>query len=417
MKKIGIVFALFLFIVPVFCLADFNMANWKYYKEISNAGEGLSRINLDDEVFSGATKDLSDLRIIDSENKEVPFKLVSGKEQFKKDRVAVRMINNSFIPGENSQVILDLGTSGSLVNNLTINTTSENFQRNVKVYGGDDKEKWNVLKDDGYIYDFTDKKANFKSQNTEILFSDSAFRYIKIEIADENGNPVKILSVETGNIVKEKTREYARHPQIKSNENTDKKITEIIVDLGASGIPTGKINIGSENVNFNRSILVYASNENNGNNWTYLSQGYIFRYETPKFIGENMTVAFPETNKRFIKIEIANKDDAPIVVSGIDTFSIYREIIFQTKTNEQYRLFYGNKKADYPQYDLEKYFQYLEPDKAVQATLSGQKDNAGYVPEIEPVRPLTERAPYLLSGILVATSLLLILLVFKFLKK
>lgn len=417
MKKIIIIFAIVLLANASSCLASFDIAKWKYQKDISETKEALSRITLDDEVFSGATKDLADLRIIDGENREVPFKLVSGKENFKNSQISVAMINNSFVAGKNSQVILDMGNSGSLVNNLEINTDSENFQRNVKVYGGNDMQNWSVLKDNGYIYDFTDKKANYKTQNTQILFPDSAYRYIKIEIADDGGGPIKIISVEMNNTIQEKTREYEWHPQIKSNEIVDKKITNIIANLGVSGIPTDKINVESKNVNFNRAILVYASNDENAVDWNYLGQGYIFRYNTPRFTGENMIINFPETNSRFIKIEIKNNDDVPLSISGLSSFSVYREIIFQPTGSGKYSLFYGNPKADYVQYDLEKYFQYLEPNKAVQAKISNQKNNPSYVPEKEPEKPLTERIPYLLSGILTVTSLFLIFLVFGFLKK
>jgi hypothetical protein len=417
MKKLLAILAVVFLFAASSSLADFELARWKYYKNISSVGGDLAKVTLDDEVFSNATKDFSDLRIVDSENREVPFKLVSGKENFERNRVTVKMINNSYIPGQNSQVILDLGTSGSLVNNLTIKTDSENFQRNVVVFGGNDMESWSVLKDNGYIYDFTDKKAAFKSQNTEILFPDSAYRYVKIEIADDSGKPVRIISVETSKLTEAKTRGYERHPRFSSNENTDKKLTEMVIDLGASGIPTDRISFDLKNSNFNRAILIYVSNDENTSDWNYLGQGYIFRYNTPKFIGDNLTVNFPETNKRFIKLEIINRDDAPLSISDLRTFSVYREVLFQTDASGTYRLFYGNSKAKYPQYDLEKYFQYLEPDKAVSAKLENQKDNPGYIPEKEPIKPLTERIPYLLSGILIVTSLLLIFLVFRFLKK
>lgn len=417
MKKLFIIFAAIFLFSATSCLANFDISKWKYYKDISSTGGNLLRVTLDDNVFSSSTKDLSDLRIIDGENREVPFKLVSGKESFKSDRVPVKMINNSYIPGENSQVILDLGTSGSLVNNLTVSTVSENFQRNVKVYGSNDMNAWNVLRDNGYFYDFTDKKANFKSQNTQISFPDSAYHYIKIEIADDGGNPVKIISVETNNTIEEKTRGHERHPQFKSIEKTDKKITEMVADLGVSGIPTDRMNIESKNVNFNRAILIYASNDENAKDWDYLGQGYVFRYNTPKFTGENVTLSFPETTKRYLKLEINNKDDVPLSISGLSSFSVYREVIFQTNVSEKYRLFYGNAKADYPQYDLEKYFEYLEPDKAMEAKITNQRDNSSYIAEKEPEKPLTERIPYLLSGILTVTSLFLIFLVFRFLKK
>jgi hypothetical protein len=417
MKKILFFVAIFFFAFSSVCLASFDISKWKYYKDISNTGDGLSKIMLDDEVFSIGTKGLSDLRIIDEGNKEVPFKLIAGRERSKRDQIPVKMINNSFIPGESSQVILDLGNSGNITNNLAIGTNSENFQRNVKIYGSNDMETWSVLRDNGYIYDFTDKKANFKSQSTEISFSDSTFHYIKVEIADKEGNPVKINSVATSRVIKENSREYERLPQIESREDNQDKSTEIVADLGASGIPTDRVSFDSKNANFNRAVLVYSSNEKKESDWAYLGQGYIFRYNTSKFSGENMSVNFPETSKRFIKIEIINKDDASLEISSLSTFSVYREIMFQSNASKRYRLFYGNQKAEYPQYDLEKYFEYLEPDKAMLARTASQKNNSGYISEKEPEKPLSERIPYLLSGILTLTSLILIFLVYRFLKK
>lgn len=416
MKK-TIISAIIFLAFPLICLGAFDVAQWKYYKEIDvvSPNNGLVKIALDDEIFSGANKNLSDVRIIGNGGNEVPFKIVSGKQETRKTDYSLKMINNSFVPGQYSSVVLDLGEKGKLTNNLTVATSSENFQRNVTVYGSDDANNWNVLRDKAYIYDYTDRRGNVKSQNTSLSFPESAFRYLKLEISDENNDPVKISSVTASQYVIEKNREADRHPQFSVNENKQRQSTEIIADLGLSGIPTNRIFLQSENANFNRGVLIFSSNDKN--DWKLLGQGYIFRYNTPKFSGENLQFNFSETNNRYLKIEVLNKDNEPLIYKDLVTYSTYREIIFQGEISKNYKIFYGNQKTSYPEYDLEKYFQYLDVNNAQSATLSIQKNNPSYIPEKEPVKPISERIPYLFSAVLAAVSILLIFLVYRFLKK
>lgn len=417
MKIKNILFLLILsFFLPVFCYGAFNISEWKYYKEIKGSGSSLIRVNIDDEIFSSANKNLSDLRVINQNNQEIPFKIVANNRKVDQiDYYPAKMINNSFISGQFSSVILDVEGDGKLVNSLTIKTSSENFQRNVKIYGSDDRNNWNVLKSDAYIYDYTDKKGNFKSQNTKVNFSESAFRYLKVEVSDENGSPIKIDSVYVSKETPRNIHEFERSPNFSQKINDKNRSTEILIDLEASGIPANKINIRTEDHNFNREISIYSSADND--KWKFVDRGYIFRYIMPKFNGESMTIDFSETHERYLKVEIFNKDNSQLNISGVSVFSTYRELVFPAKENERYRIYYGNKKALYPEYDLDKFFQYLDLESAQLATLGAKSDNMSYVPEKEPEKPLSERIPYLFSGMLAIMGLILLFLVYKFLKK
>jgi hypothetical protein len=114
---------------------------------------------------------------------------------------------------------------------------------------------------------------------------------------------------------------------------------------------------------------------------------------------------------------IRNKDNQPLSITGISTSYIYREAVFQAEAGKKYKLYYGNPKAKWPQYYLEKYFQYLDIEKAQTARLSTEQNNPAFVPEKEPEKPLSERIPYLFSSALIIFSLILLLLAYNFLKK
>src|SRR3989339_1240630 len=210
MKKIILLLPLIL--SPIVCRADFDPAQWRYHKDLTNTGAGLVRFSIDDQIFAGTEKDLRDLRIIDNDGRETPFELVLGKIPGQSMTLSPKMINNSYRPDEVSSVILDFGDNFQGVNRLLINTATENFQRNVTIFGSDDMNTWSILKDRAYVYDYTDRRGGLKSRNTTLDFPESLFRYLKIEIADEDKRPVRIDSVAGTKYVPAQTKEFVREP-------------------------------------------------------------------------------------------------------------------------------------------------------------------------------------------------------------
>lgn len=410
MKKL-ILFIVFL-ILPAVCLASFNVKEWKYYKDIGQHQSGLAKFVLDDELFAGAKDGLADLRIIDNNNQEISYKILVGESKNKSEVFHPKMLNNSFVPGGNSSVILDLERKGVSINRLKINTTSENFQRNVIIYGSDNSNDWKILKDNGYIYDYTDKKGNIKTQNTAVNFPESIYRYLKLEISDPENSPVKITNAEALNYIQEEAKEVQRNPKFSVNQNDDDKTSEIIIDLGAKGIPASKLLLKVSDQNFNRSVLIYRSSDENS--WNFTGNDYIFRYNTSKFSGENLEVNFGETSDRHIKVVIQNKDNQALDIAGLVSFYHYREVVFQADGGKNYKVYYGDENAGFPEYDLERFFQYLNLEDSKLVSLSVQKDNSFYAP---PQKPFTERNSNFLPFALIAAVLALLFLVFKFFKK
>ncbi|KKT94403.1 MAG: hypothetical protein UW95_C0015G0006 [Parcubacteria group bacterium GW2011_GWC1_45_14] len=397
--------------------ADFSLSQWQYKKEILDVKKGLNKVSLDNEVFANSNEGLADMRIVDDSNREIPYKLIATRNEEGRKEYSPRLINNSVADGKYSMVIMDLGERGIITNSLKIGTSSDNFQRNVTVHGSEDQENWNVLNSEGYIYDYTDKKAGIKSQDTRVSFPDTTFRFLKVEISNVENNPVMINSVSVSQYIRKGAKEFSISPKIESSPDDRNKATVLIADLGQGGIPTGRISIATVDENFNRGVVVYSSNDRGVENWKRVGYGNLFRYKTPGFSGENLAMDIDETTDRYIKMVIYNKDNAPLGIREVKMLATYRELVFQADSNEKYFLFYGNRKADTPEYDLEKYFQYLDLTGSWEVSLGAQQDNRGFIEEKREEKPLTERNPYFFTVVLVATGLLLLLVVYKFLKK
>lgn len=403
-------FASFAFVAQ----ADFSLSQWKFQKDVVGTVKGLIDVQLDKEIFAGSLRGLADVRVVDNFNQEVPYKLVTARNEESQKQYNPKIINNSVVAGKFTTAIMDLGERGILTNSVTIKTPSENFQRNVTVYGGDDQNSWNILKSGAYVYDYTDKKGNLKTQNATVAFSESVFRFLKIEISDAENNPVIISSILVNQFIKKNAQEFNTLANFETSQDVQAKTTILLADLGQGGIPTNKIvlNVGGEN--FNRGVQIYSAGDKSSANWRSVGQGYVFRYNTPKFSGENNSVLISETTDRYLKIVIYNNDNVPLVFSKIETFATLRDLIFEAEAGKTYKIFYGNSNATAPQYDLEKYFQYLDLNSAQSPSLSAEKNNTDYIAE---KKPLTEENRFLVPSLLGFACLVLLVLVYKFLKK
>ena len=82
-----------------------------------------------------------------------------------------------------------------------------------------------------------------------------------------------------------------------------------------------------------------------------------------------------------------------------------------------YKLFYGNPDARYPQYDIERYFQYLETENLPKATLVAGIANPLFEEKVPPPPPVTDRFPWLLPVVIGVAALILLVPLIRLIKQ
>lgn len=427
-KKINHIYVvLFLAIlIPLgYAAADYNPEKWQFFKDIAiEATEDdvvspnqLVKVTLDQDVFNGSEESLRDLRVVNNSGEEVPYKIIVERGNFSERNIyPVKILNNSFVPGQDNLFVVDFGQGGFLNSSLRILTASENFRRQVEVSGSNDMQDWRVLKTDGYIYDYTDKQGNFKAQSATINYPENAYRYLQVRIFLGGEAPLKVTGAQVSKITNNVAVATKFSPIYQTQQNTERKVTEVVIDLEKKGRPTNNILVDSPAKNFNREVAIYESDDKN--NWRVLGQDYIFNYDTPKFKGASLSVKYPESNSRYLKLDIYNGDNQPIVISGLSIESVLRDVVFQYVPGINYRLYYGNDKAKFPEYDLNSFFAYLNTENYATGKLAANEQaNSLFKAEVQPLPPLSERMPYLLPASLIIVVLVLGYFVFSFVKQ
>lgn len=401
MKRIFFLLALFLWLGVSSANADFDMSKWAFSKEIRlvSTGAKLVAFTLDNEVFENAKEGLSDLRIIDNNGKEIAYKLTVETSKQSSELFNVSISNLGSVPGQFTQLVLDLNKAGILHNSVTLSTSSRDFRRQVEVEASNDGTNWLLVKkasDGVYIYDYS---LDFKAQNTTVSYPESTYRFLRLKIMDNGEEPVKITGATVKYNVLKTAKEIGYKPKVlEKAEDKEKRANVYVLDFGAKGIPSGQVTFKSPDGNFNREVLVEGSNDNNS--WSQVGRDVIFNYQTPKFNGEKKTINYSETNFRYLRLTFYNRDNQPVSISDFAASGTLRKVLFQMEPSVKYNLYYGNSDARFPEYDLESYVAYLDTNNVTDAVLGSQVKNGSFVGKIPAKKPLSERNPYLLPGVL-----------------
>ncbi|HEY3297673.1 MAG TPA: hypothetical protein VGK34_03370 [Armatimonadota bacterium] len=385
--------------------ADFDKTKWEFCRTISGQTNAkLSRLPLDRDVLLNASPYYSDLRIIDNQGKETPFKLLelTGAAEIKS--VKPTATNISVVPGKYSSMTLNI-ESRMNSNRLLIDTPEKNFTCRVEVAGQNGDGPWEVLRSDAYIFDFS--RGNH-ARSAEVTYPESDYSTLRVRIFADNG---RIIKATEATVVWKQP--IAQRNTVFFNgkgtliENSKDKTTEISLRLKGDNLPAGTMRMVSPTINYQRRIDMLGSRD--GKTWESIGSGYILKYRTEKFKADVSNVGFDGGVYSRVKVVIHNGDDEPIFVDRIMLETPERQLAFAPKAGVSYRLFYGNKSATAPSYDIQSLYAYLSGSASKQTpfTLGPQERNPDYVVVIAK-KPWLEAYPWAIWAAMGAAMAVLI---------
>lgn len=393
--------------------ADFSQRDWPYVKGIilpsGLQADDLVELVPDREVFAGAAGDLADLRIISDENMEVPYKLEISEAESQVTSFPVSLLDEGYIPGTYTIFTADLGREDILHNEIEIDIVSSNFRRTATVESSNDGATWMIIATQT-IYDFTVEERSFTTRDTQVRYPESTARYVRVKIADEGEGPLDIAGATVLFVKETQAREIPWTSSIlKVSRDTGQRTTNVEVDLGTPGLPSYRLTISVPDVNFYREMSLESSIDRE--NWsTIMGRVEIYAFDTPRFVGKSLTITYPETTSRYLRLVIHDEDSPPLTVQEVSVWGLWRRLVFVVDPQQSYKLYYGNVEAQRPTYDIERLFPYLVTEELPEAELDVQTANSHFVKEKPPV---SERFPWLLPTVVAVATVLVALLLFR----
>ena len=385
---------------------------WRYYKPVtlpdSASAPGLVELELDPEVYAHAVPGLGDIRVTEQRaGEEHPYKLLVESGDQRRAPVAAKIQDLSRASGKDTTFILDLQSEGALHNELEVQTSSEDFQRRVEVEGSEDGKSWRTLQNNGTIFALTIKERGFAASDTRVTYPDSTARFLRVRIIDDGLEP---LNVKGGVVFFARQLEPRRSEiplaVVEREEDPERKSTKFLMDAGSAGIPANRIELEIPRRNFHRQVSLEGSDDMLA--WrTVQSNETLYDFDTPKFVGNDLSIGFGESRYRYYRATIANEDNPPLPVNGARASGFVRKLVFSADPAGSYRLYYGNPEAGSPSYDLERIFPYLVTEGLPAAGLGPHTQNPAFFVPDPPPKPFTERFPWLLPVIVAIAALII----------
>jgi hypothetical protein len=102
---------------------------------------------------------------------------------------------------------------------------------------------------------------------------------------------------------------------VSHSEDPDRGVSVMVVDLGMEGVPTSRLAVETSQVNFYRAVTLEGSKD--AQVWESLPiSDALYDYDTPRFVETQLSVTFPETTTRYLRLTVHNEDNPPLNIQG-----------------------------------------------------------------------------------------------------
>jgi hypothetical protein len=374
--------ALILFYLMLFPNADASAAsltpdNFRYTAQIQGPIRKtvLYHVSLNSEIMQKCSRTCSDLRIFDSDNKEIPYVIIDHGQPDESVEIYPFEIMDYHDSAGFATVTMKLPEKHESIGEINVNTRSRDFKKTIVVYGSHDLKKWVLLAEDT-IFDFS---SQVDLRKTHIKFTGANYRYYKLKLLDiknvvkknesirlrYNGLDFSIDGYEKGTLRIESI-------QGKTFPANEKVIFDgvVLTDLSSSvddehntviffqtNLPFEKISFELSNLYYFRTAALYYSDSGKKDSYKPMTQGPIYQFPLSSAAIETRNyLENKQAEHNFYKMVIENKNSPPLEIKSIHLQWIRKTLYFIGLNDlPGYLLCIGNPNVEKPDYDLLKF--------------------------------------------------------------
>ena len=327
--------------------------DYRYYRKISGIKDQWHQIDLPDDIFSKASRDLADIRILGVTNKndsvEVPFILRETSEIQSEKNIPFTLINQA--KNEKGFFYTFQIPTESTINQIKLEFKKQNFDWRISLEGSQDQKEWFSILQDYRILSIKNGITEFDF--TRLIFPDARFGFYRLLIKT-NTNPELVSS----KVVLKETRTgiYKKYPVNTVEINEEKQSKRTIADITLMlSVPVSRIKLYvKDTVDYYRPLHIQCIRDSvkTTDGWNYLygtlQTGTLNSFEKNEFAFESQTC-------RKIRLIIDNNDNMPLQIDSVSIEGYRHQLIARFEKPASYFLFYGQPKAVKANYDISRF--------------------------------------------------------------
>jgi len=165
--------------------------------------DGLHEIKIPHTIRSFSKNDLSDFRIFDSKQNEVPYFMRQKNTYTSTNKFRTFKISSKTMVKDTSSTLI-FENPYERINKLVLSIANYDGSKTFKLSGSDDQNQWFGLDNQQTITNLQDRSKT--SIDKTILFPLCSYRFLKIEFNDRNSLPINVLKIGSASSVIERLK-------------------------------------------------------------------------------------------------------------------------------------------------------------------------------------------------------------------
>jgi hypothetical protein len=310
--------------------------------------DGLYKIKIPHSLRSYAKEDMSDFRIRDSKENQVPYFIYKNDKETHVSNFSEFVITSKSNIPDTSSTYIFRNTAKNLQKAVLL---VANYQgsKSFNIQGSNDQKEWFGIVNNKQLHNLN--SSIHTSVYKVIDFPLCSYQFLKIVFNDQKSLPINLLSI--GNATSKITTPFLEIIPVKSteiSELTTTKTTRIHIQFEhPEFINELQLNISSPEL-FNRKTRVYVLNEREVKHKLETFQKEITNFVIRSDKANHFSI--PHFFEKELYIEIENQDNPKLTIESLDFYQNTWYAVAHLKQNETYSTSAGDGKLTAPKYDI-----------------------------------------------------------------
>lgn len=310
--------------------------------------DGLYKIQIPHNLRSYAKQDMTDFRIWDSNNNQVPYFIHKDDKESRISNFSdFVIISKSNIPDTLSTYVFR--NPNDKIQKAVLSIANYQGSKSFNLQGSNDQKEWFGIVNNKQLHNLN--SSNKTSIYKVINFPLCSYQFLKIVFNDQNSLPINLLSI--GTATTEITKSALEEITVKStkiSELSTTKQTAIHIEFEHPEIINKlHFNIASPEL-FNRKARVYVLNEREVNHKIETVQKEITRFVIHSEKDNHFSI--PTFFGKELYIEIENQDNPKLSISSLNFYQTTWYAVANLKQDINYTASAGDVKLKAPKYDI-----------------------------------------------------------------
>ncbi len=310
---------------------------------------GYYKIFLPPQITSKLNADFTDIRIINAQEKEVPFiKIVDKKIETQKYH-HFKILEKKYRAVKGYTKIAIHNPRKEDITNICLIVNNPQLQKTIKLAGSNDKKHWFE------IHDFSFQPNLAEVENIELRLIDfpiTTYEYYELKIYAPENIEIEVIKAFYYDIsIKNIKYTTVGKPKVQQNDSLEQKVSIIEVDFEEPQYIDQLTFEFADSTYFLRKVEIYEPKKRREKK---VRMEFFNQLSSDFFISSNrinkLQLANHKVEKLFLRIY--NQNDNPLKIKSVRGYQLKHYLCASLDSGQQYKLQFGNLSIGAPMYDL-----------------------------------------------------------------